>query len=221
MHLIDKFSLNITNKISSTLKLDSDKTEIIGYGVFMIIQTILSIIATLVSGFIFGVLIEIIAISIVSSTLRKNSGGVHASSPGICILLGATTFTILALLTKLIIEVNINILIIATIIIFVWSYYIIIKKCPVEAPTKPIRNLEKRKKLKRKTINTLTIYIISTCVLSYFYFSLNNLFLLKLTICIVLGVFWQMVTLTTLGGNAMHIIDNFFTNFTKEGGEIK
>lgn len=221
MYSPEKMALAITNKMSSSLNLDNDKKEIIQYGAFMLIQTSTSILATLISGILFGVLMEIITISVVSSSLRKNSGGAHASSPGICIVLGTITFTILALLINLIITININTLVKVTITTFVFSYYIIIKKCPVAAPTKPIKSIEKRKKLKKKTINTLHVYFITCFILSFFYFSLNNLLFLKLIICVVMGVFWQTITLTTFGGNAMHTIDNFFRTFTKEGGEIK
>jgi accessory gene regulator B len=221
MYSSAKIASSITGKISNNLDLDNDQKEVIQYGAFMLIQTIVSIAVTLISGLIFGVLTEIIVISFASGLFRKNSGGAHASSPGRCILLGTITFTLLALLIKLIINININILVIAIIATFMFSYCIVIKKCPVAAPTKPIKNIEKRKKLKRKTMNTLHFYFITCFILSYFYFSLNNLLFLKLIMCVALGVFWQTVTLTTVGGNAMHTIDDFFRTFTKEGGEVK
>jgi accessory gene regulator B len=220
MYSSEKIASSITDKISDSLDLDNDKKDIIQYGAFMLIQTIVSILATIFAGLLFGVLTEIMTISIVSSLLRKNSGGAHASSPGMCVLLGTITFTILALLIKPIIKININIIVIATITTFISSYYIAIKKCPVAAPTKPIKSTEKRKKLKKKTINTIHVYFIACFILLYFYFSLSNLLFLKLIICVVIGVFWQTITLTTFGGNAMHIIDNFFKIFTNEGGEI-
>lgn len=220
MYSPEKIALGITGKISSNLDLDNDQKEIIQYGAFMLIQTIVSILATLACGYIFGVLIEIIVISIVSSTLRKNSGGVHASSPGMCVLLGTITFTILALLVQYISIIDINMIIVSSVIVFTLSYYIVTKKCPVEAPTKPIKSIEKRKKLKRKTINTLHFYFVICFVLSYFYFSLSNLLFLKLIICTVLGVFWQTITLTNVGRNAMHTIDDFFNDFYKRRGRI-
>jgi accessory gene regulator B len=221
MYLSEKIAATMATKISDSLNLENDQKEIISYGAFMLIQTILSIIVTIISGLSFEVLTEIMAIAIISSILRKNSGGAHASSPGMCIILGTITFTILALLVQYILIIDINIIIALSIIVLIFSYYTVIKKCPVAAPTKPIKNIEKRKKLKIKTINTLHLYFITCFILSYFYFSLSNLLFLKLIICIVLGVFWQTVTLTNFGGNAMHTIDDFFKIFTKEGGEVK
>ncbi len=56
--------------------LDEKKKAVLTYGVYSIIQPIMSLILILIFGMLFHVWIEAIIISVVAFVLRKNSGGV-------------------------------------------------------------------------------------------------------------------------------------------------
>ena len=76
MSNIENFSEIVVSTISTKLSIgDKDKEEILAYGAFVLIQTIISIIMIGIFGIIFNVLIEALIISVTASFLRRFSGG--------------------------------------------------------------------------------------------------------------------------------------------------
>jgi PiT family inorganic phosphate transporter len=89
MFQISRISESIANKISSELNLDKDNREVIAYGAFALLQTLLSILLVAALGALFHVVTEALIVSFAISILRKYSGGVHASSSDSCSIIGA------------------------------------------------------------------------------------------------------------------------------------
>ena len=86
--------------------------------------------------------IEIIVISITSSWFKRYTGGVHASSPEIGLLLSL----ILSILTKYIVKVfDINTVMVISLLILAYCYYTLYRKCPV-----PSKNKHWKKKILEK-----------------------------------------------------------------------
>lgn len=179
------------------LELDKEKKEVIAYGAFAIIQIVMSIVFIIIFGIIFKCMVEALIISFTVSILRKYSGGVHASSLERCIVLGTLICIGAALIVKYMTYSNINFknLIVAEIAIFIFSYIIIIKLSPVDSPEKPIKNLNKRVKMKKLSIVILTLYLICATV---GFFMWNNK-VITYSLCISIGVLWQTFTLTSMG----------------------
>jgi accessory gene regulator B len=218
---MEKLTNNIAVKISSELGLDNDRKEIIAYGAFAILQTTVSIALIVIFGLLFGVLPEALIVSFTVSILRKYSGGVHASSPRICTVIGTVTtvgqaLLILFLLTPLI---NLKFSIILGLLIFAWSYYVIFKLAPVDSSAKPIRTQKKRERMKKGSILVLDAYMMIVIFNIIIYLLTHEKRFLVFSLCIYGGVLWQAFTLTRTGHLTLGKIDAFLnqiSTFTKE-----
>jgi len=211
----DMLSKKIGEKIANELNLDNDNKEVISYGIFAIIQMLYNILLVILFGVIFNVVIESLIVSFTISILRKSSGGAHSSSPTKCLIAGTFLAISIGLISKIDIGFNINILI--GIITFVWSYYIIYKLAPVDSPAKPIRTEKKKKRLKKSSIITLSIYLIIVIfsVITNLYLKNDRVFIYSN--CILGGVMWQVLSLTKVGHTIVKLIDTILNILTSGG----
>ena len=206
--LSKKFGEGIANELN-----DNDNKEVISYGFFVAMQMFYNILAVILFGVIFNVLIESLIVSFTISILRKSSGGAHSSSPGICLIVGTFVSILIGLISKIGIDINILI----EIIIFIWAYYIIYKLAPVDSPAKPIRTEKKKKRLRKSSIVILSIYLIIVVFsfILYLYFKVDRIFIYSN--CILGGVIWQTLSLTKIGHIIAKLIDAFFNILTIGG----
>ncbi len=184
----------ISNYIAEELNFDDDKKSVINYGIFAFIQMGICIVLVAIFGVLFNVTIEALIVSFTISILRKSSGGVHASSPERCAIIGTVASVGMALIAKSI-NTNFSFVILFGIIVFVWSYYILYKLAPVDSIAKPIKNIEKRKRLRKSSIITLSVYLIIVIINILSYLAINNFVLLTYSLCIYMGLLWQIFSL--------------------------
>jgi accessory gene regulator B len=208
---MEKFCNNFASKIALELKLDKDRKEVIAYGTFAILQTVLAIVFVIIFGLIFHVAVEALIVSFTASILRKYSGGAHASSPSKCVVIGTIICVGQAIIIKVAISpfANTGLLLIIGAIIFMMSYYLIYKLAPVDSLSKPIRKEEKRYRMKKGSIYVLNAYLILGLlnVVLYSYFEERGFAVYAL--CIYGGVIWQVFTLTKKGHIVVNKIDTF------------
>ncbi|APF22578.1 accessory gene regulator ArgB-like protein [Clostridium butyricum] len=198
---IEQFCENISNYIAKELNLEQDRKSVVNYGIFAFIHMIICIVLIILFGFIFNVMIEALIISFTTSILRKSSGGVHASSPERCVVIGTISTIIMALIsTNLNLSCSLNILL--GVFVFAFSYYIIYKLAPVDSISKPIKNPNKISKLKKTSINITSIYLLISIINVVVYFFTENYIFLTYSMCIYMGLLWQVFSLTDTG----HII---------------
>lgn len=214
MSSIEKISNKIANKISIEINASNDKKEVIAYGIFGIIQTFLSILLVVIFGIIFNVVVEGLIMSFTTSILRKYSGGVHASSPKICMIIGTFNCTVIPIIIKNL-NLNLNNIIILGVVTFILSYITIFKLAPVSSLNKPIKNIKKRKMLKNKSILILTFYVVLVYIIILNYKSSFNKNLLIYCICIYVGILWQLFTLTKVGYTVLTSVDSFLNKIIK------
>lgn len=195
---IEQICEKISNNISNELNFDNDKKAVINYGLFAFIQMGICLILVMIFGAFFNVFFEALIISFSSSILRKSSGGVHASSPMKCAIIGTISSVGMALISRYV-KINFSINVLIGFVTFIWSYYILYKLAPVDCITKPIKNIEKRKKLKNNSIMILSIYLIIILTLFTFYSFVKNPNLLVFCLCIYMGILWQVFSLTQNG----------------------
>lgn len=209
MSNIERISETVASKISINLSLqDEDKEEVLAYGAFVLLQTILSIVMIAVFGFIFHVLFEVMIISFAASILRKSSGGAHASTPMNCAVISVIIFGGLALAVKhYIITLNVIYVIVGMIGAFIFSFFILYKFSPVETASKPLRNENKRKCLKKQSIHMTFIYFIINLLFIGFYIPTKQEYLLSAAISVSVGTVWQSITLVSLGHKIINGID--------------
>ena len=129
MGVIDKISLNLSTRLGDRLNKDEEEKAVLNYGLFMIIHTFIGIIITILVGLITGMIIEISLITITSALFKRYTGGVHASTPEICLIIGIILSLILSMVCRFIsINTDINNIALIGIIIIVFSYYMIYYK---------------------------------------------------------------------------------------------
>lgn len=208
---MEKLSSNIANRVALELNMDDDKRDVIAYGTFALIQTIISIFLVSTFGLMFHVSLEALIILFTASILRKYSGGAHASSPGNCTSIGVIICVGQALLISFLVSVYINfkIALILEIIVFIWCYYMIYKLAPVDNPSKRIKSEEKRKRMKKRSFLILNSYLIVDIFIMIAYFNFNKVALLVYALCLTGGIAWQTFTLTKSGHLILAKIDMF------------
>lgn len=198
MFKVEGICKKISDYIAEELNFDDDKKSVINYGIFAFVQMVICIALVIIFGVIFNVTIEALIISFTVSILRKSSGGVHASSPERCAVIGTVTSVGMALMAKNI-NYSFGFVILFGIIVFVWSYYILYKLAPVDSIVKPIKNIKKRRRLRKSSIITLSVYLIIVIINILSYLSINNFVLLTYSLCIYMGLLWQGFSLTKSG----------------------
>lgn len=206
---IAKICDECSQKIGQELNYDKNKIAVVNYGLFAFIQMLISILLVAIFGMIFGVLIESLIISFTISILRKYSGGAHASSPGKCAVMGV----ILSVGMGLVIN-NINIkfeyVVLLGLIVFILSYYLVYKLAPVDSIAKPIKNRQKIKSLKRGSILILTFYFIIVIFNLLWYLKSGEIRVLIYSLCMYIGLLWQVFSLTQSGHKILSKIDALF-----------
>ncbi|MBP1888712.1 accessory gene regulator B [Clostridium moniliforme] len=209
---IEVISNRIADKIAEEIKADNEKKEVIAYGIFGIIQTLLSILLVVIFGIIFNVLIEGLMMSFSTGILRKYSGGVHASNSKTCMIIGTFNCTIVPIVIKYL-PLTLKMIIITGIFTFILAYFLIFKLAPVDSIKKPIKSIKKKKILKKKSIVVLTFYLTLVCIFIFNYYNLLNKNMLIYCICIYAGIMWQVFSITKVGYIVLGKIDSFFNKF--------
>jgi len=198
MMRIEYICEKISNNIAQELNLDDDKRSVINYGIFAFIQMGICIVLVIVFGFIFNVVLESLIISFTISILRKSSGGVHASSPGRCAIIGTIASVGMGLISKHI-NVSFSLVILIGSIIFIWSYYIVSELAPVDSIAKPIKSIKKRNRLKKSSMVILSVYLIIVIINNLYFYFMKNSNVLVYSLCIYMGLLWQVFSLTKYG----------------------
>ncbi|EKQ51721.1 MULTISPECIES: accessory gene regulator B family protein [unclassified Clostridium] len=206
---IENICKRISNNISEELNLGDDQREVINYGILAFIQMGICILLVMIFGLIFDVCEEALIVAFTISILRKASGGVHASSPGGCAVIGTVISVGLGLISKYMI-IDFKFVVLGGIFAFIWSYYVVKKLAPVDSPAKPIKNLQKRNRLKKNSMMILSVYLIIVIVeiVSFYFNSTTNA--LKYSLCICMGMLWQVFSLTKYGHLVVRRLDKLF-----------
>ncbi|NFP92734.1 accessory gene regulator ArgB-like protein [Clostridium sporogenes] len=211
---VETISNSVATKIASELNLDNDRKEVIAYGTFAFFQTIFSIFLIVMFGYLFNIQIEALLISFTISILRKFSGGVHATSPNNCAIIGTIICVGFAIIVVFLTSplINLDILLFLGVIIFVWSYYIIYKLAPVDSKAKPIKKSKKIKRLKKSSIITLSVYLVIILINFILYYKMGNKKFIIYSLCVYSGIVWQTFTLTQYGHLVVKKLDDFLSH---------
>lgn len=202
---------NISSKFAFYLCESKDKSSeefaVLKYGIFTFLHISIAAILTILFGILTNTLFEMVVISLIGATMKRNSGGVHCSSPNRCVLAGIIVAYIFTLLGKNVIDMKQEYIYTMCIVALIHSFIILYKKCPVPCENKPLKKEETRKKLRK---NAFLIYFICVILfifnisLKLFYFvnSLNSLVLYM-----ILGLYMQTLSLTNIGSEFILFLD--------------
>ena len=213
---IEKIALNLSTRLGNKLDKGEEEKAILNYGLFIIMHTFIGIIITLLVGLITGMLIEILLITITSALFKRYTGGSHASTPERCLIIGVILSLILSILCRfIVINIDINKIVFAGMIIIAFSYYMIYYNCPVSSKNKPLKNEKTRKKLKKKAFILLNIYTILLIMLYIIYYILKISIVKSIITSFILGIFFQMSSLTNIGSKTINLLDKVFAFLNK------
>lgn len=203
------------NSLAETLHYDADQRDVIAYGLFAVVHTMLAIGATTFIGAICGVGIEALIVSFTIATLKKVSGGIHATSPGRCLTLGVMVCVLIAWLSVCLMELPVKYIVGGVVALGIWAYVMIGYKVPVDSVAKPIKNSSKRQRLKRQSwfVLTIQILLVTLCIGYGFWIGYKQFYTYGL--CILLGFSWQVVTLTRSGEWIIQKMDFLLINKLK------
>ena len=199
--MIENISKLIAEKVSSELNYDNERKEIIQYGTYALIQTLISIISVLILGLVFNIALEALIFLFTASILRKYSGGAHSESSNVCIgfLIKSSFFT----------KMNFELVVFIGIFIFVFAYFIVFKFAPVDTPNKPIKTEKKKRRMKKGSLKILTIYLLIELLSIILYYNSGWSLAKPVMLSIIFGVAWQCMTLTYIGNILLRTIDSF------------
>lgn len=198
MFKIETICQQTSNYIAQELNFDSDKKSVINYGIFAFIQMSISIALVIIFGFIFKATIEALLVSFTISILRKSSGGVHSQTAERCVIIGTVSSVGMALISKHI-NISVELFTLLVLITFIWSYYTVYKLAPVDSIAKPIKNIVKRRRLKRSSLIVLSVYLLIEVINIVYYSITNDYNILIYSMCICMGLLWQVFSLTNSG----------------------
>ncbi|WP_026888838.1 accessory gene regulator ArgB-like protein [Clostridium beijerinckii] len=210
MSLTEKIATKIGNNSKLFLNINEEQEQIIVYGAINLFQMLFSILWVIIAGLLFRVFYEALIFSITASILRKYSGGVHASSPSRCVIIGTFSAVLAGILINNIFY-TINSITVAVIsgAIIIFAFTTVLKNAPVDSIKKPITNIETRKQFKRKSIFVIFIFLFIIIILFIFNEKFSELYYIKLIESISVGVLWQTITLTKNGINFLNKVDFF------------
>lgn len=208
---MEKISVFFASKLAIELNLNEEKKQVIQYGIFAIIQVICTLITLVVSGMFFGVTMEVIIIMVASSTLRRYSGGAHATTPLRCLIIGTGVCLIQAFLVVLLNDIigSSVLVLFLGVLIFILSYYMIFKYVPSDNSKKPIKSEEKKIRMKKGAKKVINMDFLIVLVL--FIIKVSNIInYQKYIFCIYMGIVWQLFTITKVGNKLIYGIDRWF-----------
>jgi len=184
----------LAHRIAQALDYDSEKEAVVAYGLFAMILTSITFLLIGIIGIIVGTLVESLIVFLSVSILRKYSGGAHASTSERCTLIGVVFCTAAALLSRYVLFpiYDIWLMLTAVILIYLFSYWIIYKRAPVDSPNKPISD-KKKIRMKKGSLIVLSVYLllsIAGMLLGHAYPHFK-----AYGISLLFGVCWQILTL--------------------------
>lgn len=211
MNQISSLTENISSKFAFYLCQSKDKSSeefaILKYGIFTFLHMSIAVILTTLFGILTNTLFEMIVISLIGAVMKRNSGGVHCSSPNRCLLAGIIVAYIFTSVGKSVIDIKqVYVYFICTIAL-IHSFIILYKKCPVPCENKPLKKEETRKRLRKNAFSIYSICIIlfiSNILLSSIYFVYN---LNSLVLYMILGLYMQALSLTNIGSKFILFLD--------------
>jgi len=219
MSITEKVAIKIGNNAKMFLNVSEDEEQIIIYGAINLLQTIFAILWVIIAGLFFGVFYEALLFSVTASILRKYSGGVHASSPSRCIIIGTFVASIAGIfIDSILYKLNMFTVLLISIAFITFAFIIVAKNAPVDSIKKPITSIQIRKQFKKKSIAVIFIFSFIISILFILSKKYSDLYCIKFIESISLGVLWQSITLSKIGISLLNRVD-FILKYIIKGDE--
>jgi len=207
---METLAKKLANRIASSLGCDEEKKAVVAYGLFAVIQIAITLLLVLLLGILAGAPVEAMIVCFSASILRKYSGGAHAANAELCTFISAVYCTLTAYLSKKLLYPIYRPfpMVLAIVIIYCLSFWVVYKLAPVDSPNKPIKTEKKKKRLRKGSFIILTAYASLSCFLLILGYD-SGVFA-SYGISLLLGVSWQVFTLTRYGSLLLGKLNYFF-----------
>lgn len=211
---MEKLSRKLAELTAAKLEYDEEQADVIAYGLLAVFQTVSMLILSTIIGVIFGCFLECFTVFFAAGFLRKYTGGVHSKTLRGCLVMALVIIGLLGYISRFAFESlywiladkkQLFLLLSAIIPIYSLCLLIIRRLAPVETENKPIRKLEKRKRLNRSSQITLVLFFIVSVL--FLFLSYINLRFYTVSIALMFASLWQTFTLTKAGHRFIGIID--------------
>lgn len=174
--------------------------EILLFGLRLLVYSVLSYVTVFVLAWALGIFVPTASALLAGSLLRVFSGGGHASSPVKCTVYGTIVYLFLGFAAARISEFGYEAFVTAMVLIFLFSLFTLWRYAPAETPGKPISSKLQRAVLRRNSFIVLAVimlFLVGGLILAP---NLND----GVQWGILLGLFWQSVSLYPPVGRALH-----------------
>ncbi len=217
MNVFERMSGFLAGGLAGKLGVDQQQKDVLAYGAYSILYTAWSIFLLFVTGLIMDTMGEIIVLSTASSILRRYSGGAHATSPHRCAMTGVVVFGVLAFGVKLFAEFSYLYMVVYFAVAYGIARYLIWRHAPVDTPTKPIRDEQRKMQFKRMSNRVVDVSFGTILAFGILNRGKPGDFYIWVSLAISTGLLWQAFTLTTYG----NMFINFFDKILKIEGREK
>lgn len=193
----------LASKIAASMGFDAEREAVIAYGLIALVQILITFALVIVFGLLVGAVVETLIVCLSVSFLRKYSGGAHADDADFCTVLTVIICTLAALAARALLSLYQPWAMAGMIVLaYVAAYWIANRYVPVDSPNKPIKTEQKIKRMRRGSFSILSVYALA----SVLFFLLGFQFHLfqSYGIALLLGVCWQVFTLTPIGAILLH-----------------
>ena len=167
MGIFARISHKIGDNLVRSNVIKEEDAEIYIYGINQILVSVLNVSSALIIGWIFSVVLEIVAFMATYIPLRTFAGGYHAKTPLRCYI-----FSVMMLIVVSIVIKYFSVLDLAYYVALVAGVFIILLLSPVEDKNKPLDEAE-HKVYKRRTIIVASVEFLLCLLLKLL--GLNNL----------------------------------------------
>ena len=180
--------------------------EEIRYGIEVTLGALFQIAIIIATALLLGLGQEVLATLSAAALYRRFSGGAHCQAYYRCTIVSLITYILLGYLSK---YIPVYYLPGYIIFLMVFSVLIVHYRVPVDNPAKMITDESQKKRLKLKSFLVLLLLLAAIIITGYFIGQK------LLAICLLLGLFWQNLTLLRLGHVYIDIWDRFFAGIEK------
>jgi accessory gene regulator B len=217
---MERLARKIASNIAGSLDYDDEKERVIAYGLTAMLQVAVTVILVFSIGLLVGAPVEALIICFSVSILRKYSGGAHAGTIEECISISVIYCVVFALISRrlLLPVLNTYSMLFIIIVVYALSFIAIFKLAPVDSPNKPIKTDKKKRRMRRGSFITLSVYFVLSILFLLLSLKYHNRS--SLGISLLFGIIWQIFTLTKFGFYFLKKIDFGVNNIFRNRREV-
>jgi len=208
---------DLTVRISEFLAEESGKDqEVLLYSLTLVKSALMGYGLLFLVSYIFGVWQYTLIAAVTASIFRVISGGAHASSPMRCSIIGILLFTSFGWMAEMVGDINRLVVVSLVLILASVSFLIFYRYAPADTPSKPINSHAQRKYLR---VISFSLLVLWTSTALYSTYSFSGYPYVNYLLAGMLGLAWQVFTLTPLGYTTSHALDTHLKSIMERRGE--